>query len=263
MPANRIFRMGSPREPIFNSIQARRSRSWTFTSGILSRDVDGSLRGETVLEQAAVIRGHLDSVMDRAGVNPDRLALVELYWVAGEVDPDRLDDVLRVVIPESARPALRSAAVVALNSRGLKIEVAFTFHEDVMTDADDVSQGSSPLTAPARWAGELLLLSGQTDSLGPEATMAERYADVLDKLLAAVRSHGLDAGDIVQTTTFILDEPQSDDFRAIGDVRRSKLSVDSPPVGTMLRVAGLAEQGSRVAMSAMAVRGGSAAGQDA
>lgn len=254
---HQVFRMGSPREPIFNSIQARSSAPWTFTSGILSRAVDGSLRGETALEQAAVIRRHLDSIMDRAQVGARQLALIELYWVEGAVERDQIEAILSAVIPIGARPALRCAGVVALNSRGLVIEVAFTFHEEAMTDSDGTPQEPATSTSRARWAGDLLLIGGQSDSLDARATMAERYRDVLDKILRTVRDHGLDAGDIVQTTTYVLDEPQSDDFRAIGDVRRAMLSVDSPPVGTMIRVAGLAGQSGRVEMSAMAVRDGS------
>lgn len=109
----------------------------------------------------------------------------------------------------------------------------------------------------ARVTGELVLIAGQYDSDGDGHTTTTDFAGQVDRAFGnlgiALRSVGLDYGDVAQLRTFIV-EHDLDKLTILGK-KIADIWGERPPVQTLLGVAALALPGMLFEVDAVAVRG--------
>ncbi|MGW6724777.1 RidA family protein [Nocardia sp. NPDC055029] len=109
----------------------------------------------------------------------------------------------------------------------------------------------------ARVTGELVLIAGQYDSDGDGHTTTTDFAGQVDRAFGnlgiALRSAGLDYGDVAQLRTFIVDH-DLDKLTILGK-KIAEIWGERPPVQTLLGVAALALPGMLFEVDAVAVRG--------
>ncbi|MGW6422220.1 RidA family protein [Nocardia sp. NPDC055053] len=109
----------------------------------------------------------------------------------------------------------------------------------------------------ARVTGELVLIAGQYDSDGDGHTTTTDFAGQVDRAFGnlgiALRSAGLDYGDVAQLRTFIVAH-DLDKLTILGK-KIAEIWGERPPVQTLLGVAALALPGMLFEVDAVAVRG--------
>ncbi|MFD6390042.1 RidA family protein [Nocardia sp. NPDC060259] len=109
----------------------------------------------------------------------------------------------------------------------------------------------------ARVTGELVLIAGQYDSDGDGHTTTTDFAGQVERAFGnlgiALRSAGLDYGDVAQLRTFIVDH-DLDKLTILGK-KIAEIWGERPPVQTLLGVAALALPGMLFEVDAVAVRG--------
>ncbi|WP_181697804.1 RidA family protein [Nocardia sp. GTS18] len=106
-------------------------------------------------------------------------------------------------------------------------------------------------------SGELVLIAGQYDSDAQGHTTTDDFAGQVERAFAnlgtALRSAGLDYGDVAQLRTFIV-EHDLDKLTVLGK-QIARIWGERPPTQTLLGVAALALPGMLFEVDALAVRG--------
>ncbi|MEU4600847.1 Rid family hydrolase [Nocardia sp. NPDC023988] len=109
----------------------------------------------------------------------------------------------------------------------------------------------------AKVSGELVLIAGQYDSDAQGHTTTDDFAGQVERAFAnlgtALRSAGLDYGDVAQLRTFIV-EHDLDKLTVLGK-QIAQIWGERPPTQTLLGVAALALPGMLFEVDALAVRG--------
>ncbi|MFC9968177.1 RidA family protein [Nocardia ignorata] len=109
----------------------------------------------------------------------------------------------------------------------------------------------------AKVSGELVLIAGQYDSDAQGHTTTDDFAGQVERAFAnlgtALRSAGLDYGDVAQLRTFIV-EHDLDKLTVLGE-KIAQIWGERPPAQTLLGVAALALPGMLFEVDALAVRG--------
>lgn len=109
----------------------------------------------------------------------------------------------------------------------------------------------------AKVSGELVLIAGQYDSDAQGHITTDDFAGQVERAFAnlgtALRSAGLDYGDVAQLRTFIV-EHDLDKLTVLGK-QIAQIWGERPPTQTLLGVAALALPGMLFEVDALAVRG--------
>ena len=133
----------------------------------------------------------------------------------------------------------------------------------VVADAQKLEKNNPPaLSKPAPGtythvvkAGTLLFIAGQVgvDASGKVigAGMKEQTEQVMNNLLAALKSHGADFSHVAKTTTYVtsISEFRSPEVAAV----RAKFVGTNPPANTLVQIQQLADPAYKVEIEAIAV----------